>query len=85
MSKALQQLRDATAGVRDATDPVVRVTTSITFASLWLVPAGQGLALGRLPLAKTMIDQAKLVALARDEVKTFVAWLRKEAAATPSP
>ena len=38
VSKALQQLRDATAAVREATDPVVRVTTSITFASLWLVP-----------------------------------------------
>jgi DNA-binding transcriptional LysR family regulator len=38
VSKALRQLRDATAGVRVATDPVVRVTTPITFASLWLVP-----------------------------------------------
>lgn len=233
VSKALQQLRDATTAVRVATDPVVRVTTPITFASLWLVPrlasfqarnediavhvaadnavldlertsldvavrystaeaagpgaallfgeqvvpvcspalarnlgrtptpeqlmrlpllhydeaartpwltwsvwseamkvpvprrrglsfshydqliqaalAGQGLALGRLPLVKTMIDQGRLTAplkgeryatrsqgraywlivaqraLPRDEVKTFVAWLRREAAAAPPP
>src|SRR5688572_15363400 len=38
VSKALQQLRDATAALRTDTEPVVRVTTPITFASLWLVP-----------------------------------------------
>jgi LysR family transcriptional regulator, glycine cleavage system transcriptional activator len=38
VAKALQQLRDATAHVRGAADPLVRVTTTVTFASLWLVP-----------------------------------------------
>jgi LysR family glycine cleavage system transcriptional activator len=38
VTKALQQLRDATASVRAATNPVVTVTTTVTFASLWLVP-----------------------------------------------
>lgn len=38
VSKALQQLRDATVSVRATTNPVVRVTTAVTFAALWLVP-----------------------------------------------
>jgi len=38
VSKALNQLREATAAVRVKTTPVVRVTTTLTFASLWLVP-----------------------------------------------
>jgi LysR family transcriptional regulator, glycine cleavage system transcriptional activator len=38
VSKALNQLREATAAVRAQTTPVVRVTTTLTFASLWLVP-----------------------------------------------
>lgn len=38
VSKALNQLREATAAVRAQTSPVVRVTTTLTFASLWLVP-----------------------------------------------
>lgn len=38
VTKALQQLRDATASIRAATDPIVRVTTAISFAALWLVP-----------------------------------------------
>jgi len=38
VSKALGLLRDATADVRAKTAPVVRVTTTVTFASLWLVP-----------------------------------------------
>jgi DNA-binding transcriptional LysR family regulator len=38
VSKALALLRDATAEVRAKTAPVVRVTTTVTFASLWLVP-----------------------------------------------
>jgi DNA-binding transcriptional LysR family regulator len=38
VSKALTQLREATAAVRVQTAPIVRVTTTLTFASLWLVP-----------------------------------------------
>ena len=38
VSKALAQLREATAAVRARTTPIVRVTTTLTFASLWLVP-----------------------------------------------
>lgn len=38
VSKALNQLREATATVRANPAPVVRVTTTATFASLWLVP-----------------------------------------------
>ena len=38
VSKALDQLREATAAVRVQAAPVVRVTTTLTFASLWLVP-----------------------------------------------
>lgn len=38
VSKALNALREATASVRAQTTPVVRVTTTLTFASLWLVP-----------------------------------------------
>jgi len=38
VSKALNQLREATAAVRVKSTPVVRVTTTLTFASLWLVP-----------------------------------------------
>jgi DNA-binding transcriptional LysR family regulator len=38
VSKALNALREATAAVRAQTAPVVRVTTTLTFASLWLVP-----------------------------------------------
>ena len=38
VSKALNQLREATVAVRAQTTPVVRVTTTLTFASLWLVP-----------------------------------------------
>jgi DNA-binding transcriptional LysR family regulator len=38
VSKALNQLREATAAVRANPTPVVRVTTTVTFASLWLVP-----------------------------------------------
>lgn len=38
VSRALAQLREATAAVRVQATPVVRVTTTLTFASLWLVP-----------------------------------------------
>lgn len=38
VAKALAHLREATAQVRARTAPVVRVTTTVTFASLWLVP-----------------------------------------------
>lgn len=38
VTKALNQLREATAAVRANPAPVVRVTTTVTFASLWLVP-----------------------------------------------
>ena len=38
IAKVLQQLREATANVRGGHDPLVRVTTTVTFASLWLVP-----------------------------------------------
>jgi LysR family glycine cleavage system transcriptional activator len=38
VSRALVQLREATAAVRAQTAPIVRVTTTLTFASLWLVP-----------------------------------------------
>ncbi len=38
VSKVLDQLREATAAVRVQATPVVRVTTTLTFASLWLVP-----------------------------------------------
>src|SRR5512145_3259483 len=38
VAKALNLLREATATVRARTTPVVRVTTTVTFASLWLVP-----------------------------------------------
>lgn len=38
VSKALSMLREATASVRAKTAPVVRVTTTVSFASLWLVP-----------------------------------------------
>ena len=38
VSKALQQLRAAGASIRGATDTSVRVTTTVTFAALWLVP-----------------------------------------------
>jgi len=38
VAKALNQLREATAAVRARTTPMVRVTTTVTFASLWLVP-----------------------------------------------
>ena len=38
VARALNQLREATVAVRAQTAPVVRVTTTVTFASLWLVP-----------------------------------------------
>ncbi len=38
VSKALQLLREATIAVRARSEPIVRVTTTVTFASLWLVP-----------------------------------------------
>jgi DNA-binding transcriptional LysR family regulator len=38
VTRALAQLREATAAVRARTAPVVRVTTTVTFASLWLIP-----------------------------------------------
>ena len=38
VSKALALLREATSFVRAKTAPVVRVTTTVSFASLWLVP-----------------------------------------------
>ena len=38
VSKALALLRDATSAVRAKTEPIVRVTTTGSFASLWLVP-----------------------------------------------
>ncbi|MGH6624673.1 MAG: LysR substrate-binding domain-containing protein [Burkholderiaceae bacterium] len=38
VSKALALLREATAAVRAESTPIVRVTTTVTFASLWLVP-----------------------------------------------
>ncbi len=38
VAKALHQLREATEQVRARTAPIVRVTTTVTFASLWLVP-----------------------------------------------
>ncbi len=38
VSSALAHLREATAAVRARTTPIVRVTTTLTFASLWLVP-----------------------------------------------
>ena len=38
VSKALALVRDATSAVRAKTEPIVRVTTTASFASLWLVP-----------------------------------------------
>ena len=38
VSKVLQQLREATVAVRAKESPVVTVSTTVTFASLWLVP-----------------------------------------------
>lgn len=38
IASALRQLRDATANVRSTANARVRVSTSVTFASLWLVP-----------------------------------------------
>lgn len=38
VSRALALLREATAAVRAESTPIVRVTTTVTFASLWLVP-----------------------------------------------
>jgi len=38
VARALQQLREATATVRAPANPVITVTTTVTFASLWLVP-----------------------------------------------
>lgn len=38
VTRALALLREATAAVRARPAPVVRVTTTVTFASLWLVP-----------------------------------------------
>ena len=38
VARALTQLREATAAVRARTAPVVRVTTTVTFAALWLIP-----------------------------------------------
>jgi DNA-binding transcriptional LysR family regulator len=38
VSKALGLLREAATAVRAQSAPVVRVTTTVTFASLWLVP-----------------------------------------------
>ncbi|HTN49954.1 MAG TPA: LysR substrate-binding domain-containing protein [Burkholderiaceae bacterium] len=38
VAKALALLREATATIRAETTPIVRVTTTVTFASLWLVP-----------------------------------------------
>ena len=38
VSAALDQLRAATAAVRAPASPVITVTTTVTFASLWLVP-----------------------------------------------
>jgi len=38
VAKALALLREATAAVRAESTPIVRVTTTVTFASLWLVP-----------------------------------------------
>jgi len=38
VSKALQLLREATVAVRAPIEPIVRVTTTVTFAALWLVP-----------------------------------------------
>jgi DNA-binding transcriptional LysR family regulator len=38
VSKALGLLREATNAVRAQSAPVVRVTTTVTFASMWLVP-----------------------------------------------
>ena len=38
VARALALLREATAAVRVRPAPVVRVTTTVTFASLWLVP-----------------------------------------------
>ncbi|HET9025151.1 MAG TPA: LysR substrate-binding domain-containing protein [Burkholderiaceae bacterium] len=38
VAKALNHLREATAAVRARSAPVVRVTATVTFASLWLVP-----------------------------------------------
>ena len=38
VAKALALVRDATAAVRAKTEPIVRVTTTASFASLWLVP-----------------------------------------------
>ncbi len=38
VARALTQLREATAAVRARPAPTVRVTTTATFASLWLIP-----------------------------------------------
>lgn len=38
VSRALALLREATAAVRTRVAPVVRVTTTLTFASMWLIP-----------------------------------------------
>lgn len=38
VSKALALLREATSAVRVQSTPVVRVATTVTFASMWLVP-----------------------------------------------
>jgi LysR family glycine cleavage system transcriptional activator len=38
ISKALNQIREATAALRRNPAPIVTITTPVTFASLWLVP-----------------------------------------------
>jgi DNA-binding transcriptional LysR family regulator len=80
VSKALQQLREATARVRGGIDPLVRVTTTITFASLWLVPrlARFQSQCGEIPVH--VIAENVLLDLERDVADVAVRYTTREGA-----
>jgi DNA-binding transcriptional LysR family regulator len=80
VAKVLQQLREATARIRGASDPLVRITTPVTFASLWLVPRLTQFQ-SRFPdIPVHVLADNKLFDLDRDSADVAVRYTTAEAA-----
>jgi len=80
VAKALQHLRDATAGVRGGNDPLVRITTTVTFASLWLIPRLNQFQSKHADIPVHVLADNALHDLDRDSVDVAVRYTTAEAA-----
>jgi LysR family glycine cleavage system transcriptional activator len=84
VGKALALLREATATVRTRTSPVVRVTTTVTFASLWLVPRLTGFQAEHEDVSIHVVADNMVRELERHDIDVAIRY-SPEAMAGPEP